>query len=294
MNAIISLFRPQQWIKNIFCFLPLFFDRHVFDMDYVIPTVFAFFAFCLASSGVYCLNDILDIEADRIHPTKCFRPIANGKISTKQGYLFMALCWAASMFVVFFSGISGGNQEYMFCVIVAYLVMNIAYSLWLKRIAILDVFIIAIGFVLRVLIGGFASGIWISHWLILMTFLLSLFLAFAKRRDDIMIFEETGINTRKNVSNYTLSFLNLVLGVVGSVTMVCYILYTVSPEVTGRFGNDYVYITSLFVFALIIRYLQITVVDSKGGSPTKVLLHDRFLQAVILGWIVSFFIILYL
>jgi 4-hydroxybenzoate polyprenyltransferase len=171
--------------------------------------------------------------------------------------------------------------------------MNLVYCVRLKQIAVVDVFIIAIGFVLRVLIGGFATGIYISHWIVLMTFLLALFLAFAKRRDDVVMFESTGMKARKNVDRYNLDFMNQVIGVIASITMVCYIMYTVSEEVVRRLHCQYVYVTAIFVLAGIIRYLQVTIVDVKSGSPTKVLMKDRFLQLCILGWIATFAVILY-
>ena len=172
--------------------------------------------------------------------------------------------------------------------------MNIAYCIKLKQKAIVDVFLIAVGFVFRLLVGGFATGIWVSHWIILMTFLLALFLAFAKRRDDIVMFEETGVKARQNVDRYNVVFMNQAIGIVASITIVCYIMYTVSVEVIERFNSQYLYITSIFVLAGIIRYLQVTIVDVKSGSPTKVLLKDRFIQLCIVGWVITFSIILYL
>jgi 4-hydroxybenzoate polyprenyltransferase len=155
------------------------------------------------------------------------------------------------------------------------------------------VFIIALGFVLRILMGGVATGIYISHWIILMTFLLALFLAFAKRRDDVAIYETSGVKARKNIDRYNLDFMNQAITVVASVTMVCYIMYTVSEDVVARMGSHYVYVTAIFVLAGIIRYLQVTIVDVKSGSPTRVLMKDRFVQACVAGWLLTFAIILY-
>ena len=178
-------------------------------------------------------------------------------------------------------------------IIAFYYLMNIAYCIKLKQIALVDVFVIAIGFVLRILVGGFATGIWISHWIVLMTFLLALFLAFAKRRDDVVIYSETGVKARKNINRYNLEFMNQAIAIVASITMVCYIMYTVSDAVITRMKTPYLYATSIWVLAGIIRYLQLTIVDVKSGSPTKVLMKDRFVQACILGWILFFFIIIY-
>lgn len=284
------LLRPHQWIKNGFVFLPLFFDRHLMDSEYLIPSVVAFFAFCFAASGIYCFNDIYDVEADRKHPKKCNRPVASGAISIPLAYSLMALCCVFSMALLM---IGGGNYV-EFCIITFYILMNIAYCVKLKHIAIVDVFIISLGFVLRVLIGGFATGIYLSHWIVLMTFLLSLFLAFAKRRDDVILYEESGVKARNNVNRYNVDFMNLAICIVAGITIICYIMYTVTPEITNRFGSQYLYTTSIFVLAGIIRYLQVTIVDLKSGSPTKVLLRDRFIQACVVGWIATFFVIIYI
>ena len=293
IKNIVLLLRPQQWVKNGFVFLPLFFNGQFFNADALLSTFMAFVAFCCAAAGIYCMNDIVDAEADRRHPKKCSRPIASGAISTALGWALAAICLATSFVSAFFVGDSWTNVA---IVIGIYFVMNIAYCLRLKQIAIVDVFIISIGFVLRIFVGGFATGIFISHWIVLMTFLLALFLALAKRRDDVAIYEQTGVLPRKNVAAYNLDFMNQAIGIVAAITMVCYIMYTVSPDVVARFegGGKYLYLTSIFVLAGIIRYLQITIVNLSSGSPTKVLIHNRFLQICLACWIVSFLIIIYI
>ena len=294
MTPIIQLLRPQQWLKNLFVFLPLFFDRHLFDVNYLLPCILVFFAFSFAASGIYSLNDILDAEADRKHHEKCKRPIASGAVSATTGYVVMAVCFIVSLaLLVLICGLFNSNLM-LLAVVGAYIVMNIAYSLKLKQLAIVDVFIIATGFVLRVLAGGMATDIFLSHWIVLMSFLLTLFLAFAKRRDDVVTLEESGVAMRPSVNHYNLPFMNLAISILASITMVCYIMYTVSPVVVERFNSPYVYLTSLFVLAGIIRYLQITVVDVKSGSPTRGLLKDRFIQGCILCWIIAFVLIIYL
>ena len=200
MTSILKLLRPQQWVKNLFVFLPLFFDRHLFDVEYLLPCVLVFFAFCFAASGIYCLNDIIDVEADRKHPEKCKRPIASGAVSQRAGYIIMAVCFIISLALLAFIHRPDGRNGLLFLVVGGYVVMNIAYSLKLKQLAIIDVFIIAIGFVLRVLAGGMATGIFLSHWIVLLTFLLTLFLAFAKRRDDVAALEKSGVAMRQSVN----------------------------------------------------------------------------------------------
>lgn len=291
MKDVLLLLRPQQWLKNGFIFLPLFFDHKLLDFDVLLSAVIAFFAYSFAASGIYCLNDVIDVEADRKHPKKCKRPIAAGRVSKAMAFGLIAMCMVVSSVMVM--ALETHAKWKVAAVIVIYFVMNIAYCLKLKQKAIVDVFIIAVGFVLRIFVGGFATDIELSQWIVLMTFLLALFLAFAKRRDDVVIYEDTGVLARKNVNRYNLSFMNQVIGVVASITMVCYILYTVSPEVMERMGSRYVYLTSIFVLAGIIRYLQLTIVDVKSGSPTKVLMRDRFVQYCIAGWILSFILIIY-
>lgn len=289
-----SLLRIHQWLKNFFIFLPLFFDRHLFDIEYLIPCILMFWAYCFAASGIYCFNDIYDVESDKNHPEKCNRPIASGAISKSVAYVIMAFCFAFSFAIITLGDFElGGGKYQLYGVVCFYILMNIAYCVKLKQIAIVDVFIIAIGFVLRIMAGGFATGIHLSHWIVLMTFLLALFLAFAKRRDDVVMYEDSGVKMRKNVNRYNLAFMNQLIAVVACLTMMCYIMYTVSPEVVSRFGSSFIYLTSIFVLAGIIRYLQLTIVDVKSGSPTKVLMKDKFVQFCILGWILSFAILIY-
>lgn len=178
-------------------------------------------------------------------------------------------------------------------VLFAYLVLNVAYCVKLKHYAIIDVFIIAIGFVLRLFAGAFASGAAISHWIVMLTFLLALFLAFAKRRDDVVSYENTGVLARRNINRYNIAFMNQSLSVIAAVTLVSYILYCVSPDVISRIGSDYLYVTSVFVLAGIIRYLQLSIVDLKSGSPTRILLKDRFIQGCIFFWLLTFLVLLY-
>ena len=290
LSKILILLRPHQWIKNCFIFFPLFFNRHLFDFDYLIPCILLFFSFSFASSGIYCLNDICDAESDKKHPEKRKRPIASGAVSKKAALVLTFGCFIVSYIII---TILCGSMK-IYGIISFYIAMNIAYCLKLKQIAIVDVFTIAVGFVLRVLVGGFATSISLSQWIVLMTFLLALFLAFAKRRDDVIMYENSGVKMRRNVNRYNLDFMNQLIVVVACLTMMCYIMYTVSPEVIERFHSSYIYLTSVFVLAGIIRYLQITMVDVKSGSPTKVLMKDHFVQGCIVGWILSFVLIIYL
>ncbi len=291
VKDIARVIRPQQWIKNVFVFVPLFFGGSLLDTTDIVAAVTAAMAFCFISSSIYCLNDIIDVEDDRRHPTKCHRPIAAGKISVAQAYVMMALMVALSFGSV---ALLGGYALGVGTVVGLYLLMNVAYCLVLKRYAILDVCTIAFGFVLRLFAGGIATGIGLSNWIVLMTFLLTLFLSFAKRRDDVLKMNQTGHAPRKNTSRYNLDFINQAITITATVTLVCYVMYTVSPEVEQRIGTRYLYLTTVFVIIGILRYLQLTLVDNKSGDPTKAMLHDRVLQAVVLLWFLAFLLIIYI
>jgi 4-hydroxybenzoate polyprenyltransferase len=294
VNPLIALLRPHQWLKNLFVFMPLFFSGQITDENRLWPVCIMFLAFCLASSGVYCFNDVFDVASDRQHPQKCKRPIASGALSKTAGYAMMVLCWLLATGCLVAGGLLTEERGLKLVgLLAAYVVLNVLYCVWLKQICIVDVFIIATGFVLRIVAGGLAAHVELSHWLVLMTFLLALFLAFAKRRDDVAIFEASGTAARKSINHYNLAFINQTIGILASITMVCYIMYTVSPEVMERLHSSRVYMTSVFVLAGIIRYMQVTIVDVRSGSPTKVLLHDRFLQACIVGWLMTFGWIIY-
>lgn len=289
MSNYIRLLRPHQWVKNLFIFLPLFFGGQFLDISLFCRTLATFFAFCFISGSIYCFNDIWDVGSDRLHPKKKDRPIASGKVSRKAGYVLMACCLVLALFLL----LIGRLPASLFFVFGFYFLMNIAYCVQLKQIAMVDVFIISVGFVLRIIAGGLATGILLSQWIVIMTFLLALFLAFAKRRDDLFIYDKTGVLVRKNVVKYNSEFLNAALIITATITIVAYILYTVTPEVTGRLNSHYVYITSLFVLAGVLRYLQLTLVREGSGSPTKVLLKDKYIRLCILCWIGMFVVIMY-
>ena len=290
MKAIVKLIRPQQWIKNFFVLIPLFFAGELLNGTSVVCGVIAALAFCFAASSVYCFNDIYDAEADRRHPVKRLRPIASGAISIMQAYILMALMLLLCVFMLL---LLPEKRLETGAVILFYYALNLAYCMRLKQYAILDVCIVALGFVFRIFVGGIATGVVLSKWIVLMTFLLTLFLSFAKRRDDVVRMNDTGEAPRKNTIRYNLTFINQAITITASVTLVCYIMYTVSPEITERFHTDKLYLTSVFVLLGLLRYIQLAVVDKRSGDPTKVMLKDLFIQLIVLFWCLSFFIIIY-
>ena len=287
--AWMRLIRPKQWIKNGFIFVPLFFGGALFHIDALVSGLVAFFAYSFAASSIYCFNDIFDVEADRRHPVKCHRPIASGAISIKKAYTMMLLMFALSM------GICSllGSLETI-GIIAFYWLLNLCYCAKLKQYAIIDVCIVAFGFVLRLLAGGVATHIMLSKWIVLMTFLITLFMSFAKRRDDVVRMEKTGEAPRKNTIRYNLTFINQAITITASVTLVCYIMYTVSPEVIENFHTDYLYLTTVFVLVGLLRYIQIAVVDQQSGDPTKIILRDRITQFIVVAWLLSFLFLIYI
>ena len=290
MKKTLLLIRPQQWIKTGFVLIPMFFGGRLLNADDAIASVVTFFAFSFAASAIYCFNDIVDVDADRRHPVKCHRPIASGAVSVPTAYALMAVLALLSALLLFFLPQRAGETA---GIVAFYLLLNMAYCIWLKRHAIIDVCTVAFGFVLRILAGGMACDVAVSNWLVLMTFLLALFLSFAKRRDDVLRMNETGEPPRRNTIRYNITFVNQAITITGTVTLVCYIMYTVSPEVVSRFHAPYLYLTSIFVLVGLLRYMQLTVVDEVSGDPTKILLRDRFTQAIVVAWIMVFLLIIY-
>ena len=292
MKDILKLIRPQQWIKNLFVFIPMFFSSELFNTGVFVNTLIMFVAFGFTASSIYCYNDIVDADDDRNHPEKCHRPIAAGKVSVGTAYRIMAVMFVLSVGTALF--LPATLMPSAMAVLLFYYVMNLAYCSRLKQYAIIDVCIIAFGFVLRILAGGIVGEIVLSKWIVLMTFLLTLFLSFAKRRDDVIRMNETGEAPRKNTTRYNLTFINQAVTITASVTLVCYIMYTVSPEVARQFGTENLYLTSVFVLLGLLRYIQITVVDKRSGDPTKVIMHDRFSQFVLIAWGLAFLVMIYL
>ena len=284
----LQLMRLRQWVKNAFVFLPLFFNGSFFDWKLLLISTVAFFAFCLASSAVYCVNDVMDAEEDRLHPVKRFRPVASGRISANGALSLAAVSFVCSLFL-------SGFLLSLECmgVVILYVLMNIAYTFRIKRLAIVDMFVIAFGFVLRLWIDGLACDIELSPWIVSTTFILMLFLAVAKRYDDVRL-REDGIDVkRRSTANYTPEFLRQILGLLAAVTFVCYLLYTLSADVEERHGGRYLYTTSIFVLFGILRYLQITIVKNESGDPTEVVLKDKYIVGTLACWVILFTFLLY-
>lgn len=285
----IKLLRPKDWAKNLFLFLPAFFAEKIFDVESIQVLLGGFIAFCFLSSSIYIINDYRDIEDDRKHPEKNKRPLASGKVKKSTAIIVSIVLLIAGVTLSYYLDSSG---KFLFITGIYYL-LNIAYCFGLKNLSILDILIVAIGFVLRVRGGAILADVNTTEWFIIMTFLLALFMAIGKRRDDVILKLNTGTEMRKAVKGYSLEFLNTLLGLFCGILIVSYINYTVSGETFERFGHRLFY-TSIFVIAGIMRYLQITFIHHKSGSPTEILFKDRFIQVTLALWIASFFVIVYL
>ncbi len=290
MKHYLKLLRPKDWAKNVFLFIPLFFAGDFFNLAKIEMLLLAFVAFSCFASSIYVINDYRDVEDDRKHPTKSKRPLASGKVKKPAA---VVLCIIILLLGSVISYLIDPSFKFLF-VLIIYFLINLAYSFGLKNIAILDILILAAGFVLRVKAGAIIARVDTTEWLIIMTFLISLFMAIAKRRDDMLLKVNTGVEMRKSMSGYNLDFLNTMLGLFSAILIVAYINYTVAPATMQRLGTYRLYYSSLFVIAAIMRYLQITFVLKKSGSPTDILYKDRFIQLTILLWIASIFTILYL
>jgi decaprenyl-phosphate phosphoribosyltransferase len=290
MKYYIKLLRPKDWAKNLFLIVPSFFAGQFFVPSRIPHILEGFMAFCFFASSIYIINDYRDIEDDRKHPVKCRRPLASGKVKKPAAIVICIILLVMGILL----GFAADHTMLFLFILGLYFFINLFYSFGLKNIAILDILILSAGFVLRVKGGAVISKVDTSEWLIIMTFLLSLFMAIAKRRDDLLLKSSTGTDMRKSMSGYNLDFLNTMLGLFSVVIIVAYINYTVSPVTIGRLGTYRLYYSSLFVIAGLMRYLQITFVLKKSGSPTEILYKDFFIQITLALWVVSIYVILYL
>lgn len=285
-TVFVSL-RPNNWIKNIFLFAPLIFSGKFLELISFSREVLAFIAFCLCSSAVYLLNDILDFDADKLHPVKSKRPIASGEL-TKRFALFLSLMILS---VAFF--ISSLISVWLCFVVSIYYLLNLFYSLYLKKIEIIDVMTIAFDFELRIWAGSLAIGVIPSVWLQLMTFLLALFLGFTKRRKEIILLGGVAEEHRQVLSMYKVPLLDQFITLCAGLSILAYALYTVSPEIECRGQAKYLIYTLPFVIYGVLRYLYLVWSGKENGDPAEVLLSDVWLLSSVILWGLVVFLILY-
>lgn len=287
MLPLLRSLRPNQWIKSIFVLAPLVFSVHLLDGRYLSRSGAAFVLFCLMSSAVYLLNDIRDVESDRRHPEKRNRPIASGLLTTgaaTTAAIVIALCVLPLAFLL---SISFG------WVLLAYGLMNVAYSLRLKHVVILDVMIIASGYLLRAIAGALVINVEISSWLILCTVLLALFMGFVKRRQELILLEAGAAEHRRILDEYTPRFLDQMIAVVTAGALVSYALYTMSPDVAQKLGTPHLNLTIPFVIYGLLRYLYLVYARNQGGNPSSTILGDPSLMINGGLWFLAVFALLY-
>jgi 4-hydroxybenzoate polyprenyltransferase len=286
LHLLFSL-RPSQWSKNLVIFAGLLFGRRLFDPPAVLAALGAFAVFCVLSGVVYLVNDIADRESDRRHPLKARRPIASGALPVS-----LAMVAAFGLGVAGLAGAIAVNVPFAI-VAATYLVLQLAYSGMLKHIVIIDVLTIAIGFVLRAVGGAVAVNVEISHWLLVCTILLALFIALAKRRHEIVLLADGATSHRPILGEYSAYLLDQMIGVVTASTLISYVFYTISPETMEKFQTQWLGLTIPFPLYGIFRYLYLVHQREGGGSPADLLLTDRPLLACVALWALTVALIIY-
>jgi 4-hydroxybenzoate polyprenyltransferase len=279
--------RPAQWVKNGFVFAALVFSRSLTDWRRVVFVTLAALLFCLISSASYLLNDVLDAPEDRRHPTKRTRPVASGQVSPRTALATAALLGLVSLAAAWWL------DPQFFLILGTYAGLNVIYSLFLKHIMLVDVFVVAAGFVLRVLGGGVIIHVELSAWLIVCTTLLALFLALTKRRQELVLLGDDASNHRAILANSSTYFLDQLIGIVTASTVMSYSLYTLSGDVQAKFPGKRLELTIPFVLFGIFRYLYLVHQTQQGGNPTRLLLTDRVLLSVVLMWAAAVILIIY-
>jgi 4-hydroxybenzoate polyprenyltransferase len=284
----VRLIRPKQWTKNAFVFAPLIFARELFESSQELLALRAFAAFCAMASAVYVMNDLSDVAADRAHPVKKSRPIAAGIVSVPQALLIIAGLLVLSAVAAW------GMDPRFITVLTAYAVINIAYSIRLKEVLLLDVFIVAAGFMLRVLGGAYAIGVSVSSWIVLCSLFISLFLGFAKRRGEMVLFQASSAPPERKVLRlYTIEYIDQILTIAAAGAVISYAMYTVAPRTMEVFHTDKLIYTTVFVVFGIFRYLYLIHTTSTTENPTAVVTSDLPVIFTILFWVASCVALIY-
>ncbi len=284
---IIKSIRLEQWVKNLIIFAPLIFSKRFLVFESLVNEIIAFFAFSFLSGAVYIFNDLLDKQQDKLHPVKSSRPIASGSLSPEIAKTAFAII---SLSVIVFSYYF---NKMLFLILLFYFFLQIAYSLYFKRIVILDVLIISTGFVLRVIAGAVVINVNLSKWIILCTIFLSTFLGFCKRRYELLILNKDAASHREVLGEYSTYFLDQMISIVTASTVLCYALYTTSIETIERFNTDKLIFTAPFVFYGIFRYLYLVHMKNEGGSPENLFITDRHLVINNILWILVVVLLIY-
>ena len=281
ISALLLTLRPYHWIKNTFVFAPLVFSGRFTQINMCVKTLLVFISFCMTSSAVYIINDVCDRSEDRRHPAKKFRPIASGAITPRLAMLLSAILIILGLAIAYFL------NRFVFLVVLLYILVNIAYSLVIKHIAILDVLTISTGFVLRIIGGGLAISVVPSYWLILCTVMISIFLGFTKRRAELLVVDIEKNNSRPVLKDYSISFLDQVIPMVTGATIIAYALYTVDAHTQMVLGTRAMLLTLPFVIYGLLRYIYIIYHLKQGADPVKTLIRDIPTIINLFLWIVT-------
>ncbi|MBI4358110.1 MAG: decaprenyl-phosphate phosphoribosyltransferase [Candidatus Omnitrophica bacterium] len=286
--AILALFRFRQWIKNLFVFAPLIFSGQLSNPHSVREALYTFFSLCLISSSVYVFNDISDRDSDRQHPTKKNRPLASGEVSISSAWILFLLLLVGGYTILVIMKM----PLFVFVYVSAFLIINLAYSLYLKEKVIVDVLTIAIGYVVRVLVGAEVIGVAVTHWLLLCTFLLATFLGFSKRRHELVLLGTSARSHRLVLRHYSETFLDQICILTLAMTLTCYVLYTIAPETVARFGTDALVYSSVIVMFSLFRYLFLIHIRQMG-NPVEVIYFDRQIIFSIATWVLYVVYVIY-
>lgn len=287
MHPLIRSLRPHQWTKNLVVFAAIALSKHLFEPDPLLRAILAFAVFCALSGTVYLVNDVMDVERDRLHPLKRLRPIASGALSLRAAWAAAAVLGTVSLAVSLFLG-----PRFLACA-AAYLTLNLAYSFWLKHVVLVDVLSLSLGFVVRAVAGGVAIGVHISEWLLICTILLALFLALAKRRHELTSLAVAARDHRQILAEYSPYLLDQMISVVTASSLTAYAIFMTAAETREKFQTDRLPWTIPFVLYGIFRYLYLVHQKEQGGSPTEVLLTDRPLLIAVGLWILAIVLIVY-
>ena len=275
IGSHILALRPHQWVKNTFVLAALIFSGQLFNPESFNMAMWAFVAFSLCASSIYLLNDIIDYKRDQEHPKKRLRPIASGKVKRPVALALSALCLCLGTWVAY------GINTPTLIALSTYIGMNIAYSLGMKHIFLIDLFFIAIGFLIRVTVGAFAISVSLSPWLLLCTLFIALFLGLCKRRHERSSLGDEAVKHRAILAHYSIPFLDQLILITAAATIMCYALYTIDPWVCARLKTNGLILTIPFVLLGIFRYLGLVYQKGEGGSPTQIVLRDRGTQLIV-------------
>jgi 4-hydroxybenzoate polyprenyltransferase len=289
ITLFIQSMRVYQWVKNVFIFAPMVFALHFLQYGYIVRALLAFFSFSLVASSIYVINDCFDREKDRLHPDKKDRPIASGALPVRTAVPIAVVILLLCLFAIFRFNL------YFFYIAAVYIMMNLVYSFYLKKVVILDVMIIAVGFVMRVKIGGVINDIGLSPWILIITFLLAILLGLIKRRQELLKINSSDnneIETRLTLKKYNLSLLDQLISITTATTLISYIVYVLNTSVQDKFKTKELYLTVPFVVFGIFRYLYLTYVKGKGENPAEIIFSDIPFTCNAFVWVLLFILLI--